>query len=256
MPSKQFDLLFIAGIVVSAILGFCLFMIVLTAGADFKDWLSFNGALIGAAVGAIGTFGATYLLISSQQKEAIAQKERELAAARALLASDLDMIIDYIHECVRTALTCTTTLARGGYRNTIKMPELNFDVMLRLGRLVVLAKPNESELISKVLIDLQVLRARLFGEISRFNGIERGIQHRSTQQDHHFNSAFSSMAQVYLRCIGLFEYARFRTNTANAPSLDEAGYDTAIRQLDLGNLDQYALNNIRVSILSVGERES
>lgn len=254
MPSKQFDLLFLAGIFVSVILGFSLFMVVQTAGADSKEWLSFNGSLMGAALGALGTFGATFLLLKSQQNEVKAQKQRELTAARAILASDLDSIIDYLHDCTSTSINCIQTLAAGGSRNHTVLPILSFEILLRLGRLVTMAEPNESDLVSKILTDLQVLKARLSGEIDHFNGIERGLRRGIRQHDRNFDTALISIIQVYIRCYSLFSYARSEESTASHPLFDEENFNTSIRQLGLNILQPNTIHRIRSSILHVGRR--
>lgn len=212
-----------------------------TFGEKIKltDWLSFFGAALTVA-------GAIFVAKFQSKK----QQERELTAARAVLAHDLNTIIDYLEECSELSTRCIDILERGGERARVDMPSLSIDILLRFGVFVSCSESLASKVFSDLLEDIQVHRARLSGELNAFNGVVRGRRRGTRQHERHFDGALMCTIRLHIRAHDLFDYARFKVSTVTAPQWNIDNFQTAINALGLG-ADRHSdlVNRIRPGIV-------
>lgn len=217
-----------------------------TLGGKIKlaDWLAFSGALIGAAVTVLAAILATRLQFKKQEQEAAERRRRDLQAAKAILANDLSSIMDYIEDCVRISTIIINDLMLGASpRHDIANPALPTEILIRLGNLVSLAEPDDANAIANLMSDIQLLKARLSGQVNQFMG--RGDPHLIQCSDS-LRIALKSAVDVYVHCASSFEYARRRSDRISPPDYSNKMIQSAFWELKIDSIpDKTLLTSLR-----------
>ncbi|WP_430396594.1 hypothetical protein [Ferrovibrio sp.] len=198
-----------------------------------KELVSFFGTLIGAgATVCASILGAKYQIKKSQES-AEAQKQRELTAARAILASDLSTMISYLEQSVRIITLIVRAIEQGEERQEVDCPTLSFEVMLRIANLVALKPAGDIGVLTKLLHDIQVQTARLTSEVDAYNGRHGGPRYGIRVQPHHFDPAIMITISLHIQAVNLFDYARFQTDSISTAIFNEQTFNDTINIIGL-----------------------
>ncbi|MFN4166100.1 MAG: hypothetical protein ACK4GK_16100 [Ferrovibrio sp.] len=231
-----------AGYILSFVLG-ALVMLAFTdpeltsisEGIELNDWLSFVGAVLGAAITVYGALFAARLQLEKQERAEHLRNERELNAARSILASDLSDIVRYLEDSTANIVAMTAHLVEQGLPPNIEQPKLSSDIPLRLAKLVSVAPIDVSKEIVELLRELQIQRSRLHGEIQYFIFPNRG-RRGLIRGPHNLDAALESTVSLYIQVNNLFEYARRETEHVNAAQYTRETIGSIVFSLDLERL--------------------
>lgn len=208
--------------------------------------ISVFGPAIGAGLGAaISVAGAIYVAswrLGKEEKRAVEDRRRRLDGARAIFANDLSYLIEYTMSCSQAISHLIRVVEKGPMfgeitlRNSVECPEFNNEILLRLQNLVELIDdPGNAQQIVDLMNNIQVQRARLVGEIDRFNRGSPGMP-RVFQGQHSFVAPVQSTVELYVRAERAFHYARHETEVITAPPFTKKEVNAAYFFLPIKDL--------------------
>lgn len=192
--------------------------------AATEEFWSFSGAVVGASITVIGA----YLLTSM---ETARKRRRSLTAARAVLASDLSLICDYVAQCAKVIMEWGDTISRSRAEKLDGrqfLPELDPNVLLRLENLVELERGGDAARVVDLMHCYQIVMARM-------KSTARDLKNPSKLVDRQdVISPLGAVAELDLRARALFPYARKGGgHRGGGPPFSENDISTSL----LGGLD-------------------
>lgn len=196
-----------------------------------SEWVSFFGSLLGA----VATVLASVLVVTYQSNKANEaaekQKQRELRAARALLASDLDILMEYISDCVKLLLRIRDLPEAVDARSLKPVP---IDPLLRIARLISLEPPGNQKALPRLLEYLQIHNARLSIILNDYNTqLAYGSPSEVVLFDSSFDSTFSMATAIHMKISSLFPYARRKTEEIAEADFTDENFLAAVNALGL-----------------------
>jgi hypothetical protein len=224
--TKAQTILFWSALALSTALGFSIAMSVFALNADLKEWLSFIGAIIGAFLAILGLVIATYIQIERQEHSAREVRDQEIQGARAILTRDLSAILESLERGSRLAASFG---ASSRHVSTLQFQDLNFDILLRLQRLVTLLPPQQSGYIAQLISDVQVYEARMRSAVDEAAGRSLG-RARSVNA---LEGPLISMMLICIRVHRLFPWARREVEEMLAGQIEQEEVRSAERTLGL-----------------------
>lgn len=194
------QILFIAGLIAAGVLGFAVAMMLFRFDAKLGDWLSFVGAVLGAAATVLASLAVTYIQLKKQQQLTKELHQRELSGLKAILARDLNELLTVMEKHGRIVYALRTN----GHRDKAEVEQFDIQILTRLQKLISLLGPEESRFVVQLLREIQIYEARLRSDIDDAMGISLAPRRYSNA----FEGVLHSAMSICIRAHRLFDWTR------------------------------------------------
>lgn len=191
-----------------------------------NEMWSFLGTLIGASVTVFGAF----FLSSLKDGE---MRRRRLAGARAVLASDLHLLIEYAKKSAESAVRGGNYVL-GKKKMPVICPELDHEVLLRLQNLIELLDRENAEKIVDLMHCYQVQRSRLKEIIMKHLEPDRASLFHVLDENS-FIFTLQGTVELHLRATSIFPFARGECEAIQTPPYPEKTVHNSMRLLEVSD---------------------
>lgn len=227
------SILIVLGLVLGLSVGLVVSNIDRFDGLEDNSWAAFIGTLIGASMTVAAAFAVTLYQSYVRNSERKEELRRKQLGARAILASDLSEIINYVERSAHAAMRGEEQNRLGVTHHMMRVqcPELNSDVLLRLQRLAELLTGDDADQVVDMIHLHQVQHARLESVITSLNNPELRNPPGLMLTENNFHTTLHATIELKLRANAMFPFARRETDNITQPPFPADDVESAFRML-------------------------